>query len=396
MTPAVVGALLGAVVAAAPVEPRVAVRFLDRSAPAEVLVEGRGRALQLAAQGDALLRDGAPSAQPLALPSARWRVRIAGEPDREYVGVVEARAEGGAVRLALLLPLERYVAGVVASELPPGTPPEAMRAQAVVARSFALAARGRHAGDRLCDLAHCQVLRGHGIDAEHRVAAATAAHATAGQVLRLRSGRVAEAVYHGSCGGHTADPVEVFGGGGEATGAAAVPDPGCAGPGWSARIPLDVLLGVARERFAAADTEGPPERAWRSRLDHVSRPSAETVESPSDLTLVRGAGGWVVQVRSRDGARTSGDGFARALDRALGWGQVRSARFHLAADPGGVRLGGSGLGHGVGLCQAGAARRALGGESYPSILRHYFPQATLGRVSAITISRPMGPPLPRP
>ncbi len=366
---------------ASPGERAVAVRILDRSAPAEVLVEGRGRVLLLAARGGALLRDGAASAQPLTLPAARWRVRIPDEPDREYVGALEVRAQEGVVRVALLLPLERYVARVVASETEPGTPTEALRAQAVVVRSFALAARGRHAGDRLCDLAHCQVLRGHGLDPGHAAAAAEAARATAGEVLLLPSGRVAEGAYHGACGGHTADPLQAFGG--DASGAAAVADPGCSGPEWGARVPEALFLRVARERFAAASPERP--------FDSASLRSGRMVAtSASDLTLVRGTGGWVVQVAARGGARTGGDGFARALDGALGWGQVRSSRFQVAFEPGAVRLHGSGLGHGVGLCQAGAAGRARNGEPYRAILRHYFPHAVPGSA----ISHPGGWALP--
>ncbi|GAC1537625.1 MAG: hypothetical protein NVS2B9_03950 [Myxococcales bacterium] len=92
-------------------------------------------------------------------------------------------------------------------------------------RSYALATRGRHGDADLCDLAHCQVLAGRGPRA-HLAAAASATRATAGEVLRLASGAIAQATFHAACGGHTGDPRELFGGDGTgATGS------GRAGPG---------------------------------------------------------------------------------------------------------------------------------------------------------------------
>ena len=80
---------------------------------------------------------------------------------------------------------------------------------------------------------------------------------------------------------------------------------------------------------------------------------------------------------SSGGSVVGGEAFARALDRSLGHGQVRSARFEVQRSAGSLRLVGSGTGHGVGLCQAGAARRAAEGQGYAQILRHYFPRARI-------------------
>jgi len=77
------------------------------------------------------------------------------------------------------------------------------------------------------------------------------------------------------------------------------------------------------------------------------------------------------------GSGATGEAVARVLDRALGWGAVRSGRFHFLAQGPVVRVQGTGLGHGLGLCQAGAALRAARGETYQEILQHYFPRASL-------------------
>jgi stage II sporulation protein D len=251
------------------------------------------------------------------------------------------------------LALERYVAWTVASETAPSTPVEALRAQAVVARSYALASGRRHPDVDLCDLAHCQVLRGE-LSPRHLAAAQRAAEATRGEVLRLGSGRIAAAPFHAACGGHTGDPTELFGG--EGTGAAGVPDDGCPATPWRAVVKDETFAAVVLERFGA--TAPPEQLEWR-----------------------RGRGGYVVQV-ALHGALVGGNAFARALDARLGHRVIRSSRFTSTRDPGGVLFEGSGVGHGVGLCQAGAARRASGGASYRQILGHYFPNARIGPIHA--------------
>jgi stage II sporulation protein D len=260
---------------------------------------------------------------------------------------------GGELAVVLVLPLERYVALVVASETVPGTPLEALRAQAVVARSFLLAQGPRHTDADVCDLAHCQVLRGSGVTLAHQAAAQGATAATEGRVLVLASGAVAETPFHAACGGHTGEPEEVFGS--TATGASAVEDTGCPQEGWEAALPLG--------RF-------------REALGPVLSPAA--TGALSELALLTGQGGYVLRVVAPGGAGSArGEAVARALDKAMGWGAVRSGRFSFRQEGDTVQVRGAGLGHGLGLCQRGAALRAARGESYQAILSHYFPRATL-------------------
>jgi stage II sporulation protein D len=250
------------------------------------------------------------------------------------------------------LELEVYVAWTVASETEPATPPEALRAQAVVARSYAVAAGRRHADVDLCDLAHCQLLRGD-LAARHLAAARRAAEATRGEVLRLDSGRIALAPFHAACGGHTGDPSELFGGDG--TGAAAVPDDGCPAQPWRTMVPAAVFEAVVAERLGA-------------------------VAPPEALDWSMGRGGYVVQV-ALDGRVVGGEAFTRALDARLGHRSIRSSRFTATRTSRGVLFEGTGIGHGVGLCQAGAARRAAAGAKYRQILGHFFPHARIGHLS---------------
>lgn len=330
----------------------VSVRVLGRLHPVEVRFSRPGELHVAVVAGGRLWLDGGPVDGARSLPEGRWRVAASGSPAREYTGAISVSAGGDEVAVVVRTPLEDYVESVVAAETERGTPLEALKALAVVVRSYAAAAPGRHAGTDLCDLAHCQVM-GTPVPGDHRAAARAAARSTSGQVLRLEDGSVASAGFHSACGGHTADPREAFGGDG--TGAAAVPDPGCPAAPWQASIPGPVLVRVARRELSRGEAGPAPVRV-------------------DDLRFLRGQGGYVVQVASGD-AVVGGEAFVRALDRSVGHGKVRSARFQLHREGDSLRLVGSGVGHGVGLCQAGSARRAAEGQGYERILRHYFPHA---------------------
>ena len=254
---------------------------------------------------------------------------------------------------------ERYVALTVAGETTPGTPPAALEAQAIVARSWAAATPRRHGNADVCDLAHCQLIRA-SVSPAHLAAAQRAALATRGVVLVLASGEIAMAPFHAACGGRTADPHEVFGGENH-SGAESIEDPGCDGPRWRAIVSRDVVERAASETL----------RGGSSGPMHAVR--------LADLELTAGRGGWVrAVVDTAKGNSAFGDAFVRALGRAVGWGVVRGGRFRLRSGAAqDVVIDGVGLGHGVGLCQTGAARLANAGETAPEILRHYFPGAML-------------------
>jgi stage II sporulation protein D len=350
------------------------VRILSRFHPQAVDVSRTGEHHRVTRDGTGLRVDGAPAGESHIFPEGRWRVKVAGAPGREHSGAVTVSGSGAEVAVVLHMALEDHVAAVVAAETEPGTPLEALKALAVVARSFAASAQSRHPDADLCDLAHCQVMGGP-VPPAHRQSARAAVRATAGQVLRTGSGAVSVATFHAACGGHTADPTEIFGG--ARTGAAAVPDLECPRGAWQVSIdePLFSRV-VAQELSRGSPSPGPA--------------ALET------LLFRRGAGGYVIQVT--DGTRAiAGEAFARALDRALGHGRVRSSRFEVQRSGGIVRLAGSGIGHGVGLCQAGAALRAARGQGYGAILRHYFPEARPdpGALALEFTSGSAEPPAPR-
>ncbi len=135
-------------------------------------------------------RDGAP---------VRFMVSVPGRIHREYFGTLEIRPHAKQLLAMVTMDRETAVASIVAAELPAGAPVEAQKAQAVVARSFLIAARGRHEGFDFCDTTHCQFLRETPAAGS---AARRAQEATTGLALTY-VGRPIAALYSANCGGRT-------------------------------------------------------------------------------------------------------------------------------------------------------------------------------------------------
>jgi peptidoglycan hydrolase-like amidase len=167
---------------------RTSVVIVDQNGLKQTL-EG-SRILNLRSPATATGRDGAETAFILSIPG---RIR------REFHGRLEVREQNGLLLAIVKMERENAVASIVAAESPPSAPLEARKAQAVVARSFLIAARHRHEGFDFCDTTHCQFLRE--APAAGSVAA-KAAEVTRDLVLAYQ-GRPIAALYSANCGGKT-------------------------------------------------------------------------------------------------------------------------------------------------------------------------------------------------
>jgi len=142
------------------------------------------------------------------VPAAGDHIRVDGKP---YRGVIELRIDAvGQIRPIDWVGLEVYLLGVVPAELGPEVWPEieALKAQAVAARTYAWRNRGQFsgAGYDICGTPRCQVYSG--VDAEHPLSD-RAVLATAGQMLSWE-GEAIIALYTATCGGHTDHGKDVF------------------------------------------------------------------------------------------------------------------------------------------------------------------------------------------
>jgi stage II sporulation protein D len=224
-----------------------------------------------------------------------------------------------------VLDLEDYVARVLAGEAATFTSPEALKAMAVAARTFAVHHIGRHRaeGFDFCNTTHCQKLSHAGMTASRHAVAATDSE------LLWYEGRPAATYYHGHCGGTTAAGHEVW--------------PGI-------RVPY--LRSI-----------------------------------PDTYCVARGRGDWKTEIASQEPIRiTRRSASGRVMEVSIGGKPISAERFQeqapaLRSNLYGVEpnsISGFGRGHGVGLCQAGAEERGKAGHSYRSILAFYYPGTTLG------------------
>ncbi len=263
--------------------------------------------------------------------------------------VVRVRVDGG-VRA---VPLEAYVERSVASEVYATWPAEALKAQAVVTRSYALYERASQR-DAAWDVESSVLSQRYAPASPVAASIRLATRQTRGQVLSF-AGEPILAAFHASSGGRTASAAEVWGL--DLPYLRQVPSPDDEAPDyfWSYQVSLDDL------RAALIEAAYP-----RVRGDEVR-------------VLERSRSGRVTRVRLA-GAELSG----RELRQVLGGRAIRSARFDVRSERGGVLFLGSGAGHGVGLCQWGARELALRGQSYTEILAHYYPGTELQPFAAVT------------
>jgi peptidoglycan hydrolase-like amidase len=134
-------------------------------------------------------------------------VRVGGKAVR---GELELRPGLQGVLVINVINLEQYLRGVVPAEMGPRAFPnlEALKAQAVAARTYAVAHLGDHAADGydLCDSQACQAYEGAGAE---QLLSDRAVLETAGEVLTWQ-GRPIDAMYHSTCAGHTEDAAAIF------------------------------------------------------------------------------------------------------------------------------------------------------------------------------------------
>jgi len=158
----------------------------------------RVAASQVACQTGRVRLEGASVAVTSEGNKAAFRLSVPGRIERRFEGRLELTAVGKSLRAVVMMDRETAVGAIVAAESPPGATFEALKAQAVAARSYLLAGV-RHEGFDFCDTTHCQYLRAPAAEDDP---ARLAVAATRGLVLTY-AGKVVRALYSRSCGGVT-------------------------------------------------------------------------------------------------------------------------------------------------------------------------------------------------
>ena len=228
---------------------------------------------------------------------------VPGKIERRFHGTLEITSVAGGLIPVIAMDREYAVAAVIAAEYPDGTPLEALKAAAIVARSYYAASPKRHAHFDFCDTTHCQF---HRAPPAPQHAAWQATRETEGIVLRYQN-RPFAPLYSASCGGRTRTASEV----------------GLHDDDVYPYFAVDCHSCLRRSR------------TWTRQIDGKVTPTEQfrlAKKIPSNNYVIEG-----------------------------------------------TMLHGRGEGHGVGLCQNGAAAMVSGGASFRDILNHYYPNTTCFR-----------------
>lgn len=323
----------------------------------------------------------------------RGPVRVGGRTHHGDLRV--AGHPGGGLRATITLPLETYVAGVVAAELSIwSAAPAELEAMAIAARTFAVSAIAKRRQDGqpavLTDGVMDQAYHGtyDGSVSKGALAVAERLRAAVQRTERMvvvRADRLEETRYHASCGGHTANFKDVFTtevARYDAHGPTAVPCQPCA-------------QRAAQEKAREGTQQAPADKrplGWVIDLDPATLESTgarlhlggaiRTIEP----TRRDGAGRWM-EVRVTGPARAKTLRFD-ALRAAIGYTSWKSGMVDTLTPPAGssvpdgqpLRVQGRGRGHGVGLCQESARDYARAGWTAQRILSHYYPGTSIKRI----------------
>jgi stage II sporulation protein D len=247
--------------------------------------------------------------------------------------------------------LEDYLVGLINCEISSQWPMEAVKAQAVVARTYAVFQKEARKNS-MYDLESTvidQVYNGCEIEDSR---AQRGVMETAGEVLTF-NGSVIQAFYHSNCGGHTESAENVWG------------------------CPLPYLQGVACSYCLAAQSARWEQTLPLYRIESLLRNSGMQVAGLRDIrTGRRNRSGRLVELflDSSDGVQTIS---AVNFRKAVGYTLIRSTNFQVRITGGDAVFNGNGYGHGVGLCQWGAKHRAAEGFDYREILAYYYPGVRL-------------------
>ncbi|MCD6117285.1 SpoIID/LytB domain-containing protein [bacterium] len=307
----------------------------------------------------------------------------------------------GRLTIINILPVEEYLKGVLPSEMPDTFPLEALKAQAVAARSEALAKIGHaHPNDPfdLCADVHCQVYSG---QTKRSKLSDRAVKETRGLVL-WDNHMICDAVYAAVCGGHTEDAKNVWGGTDTEYLRGRYDGPSSLKKDYGSLQNEDNLRRwLTQTPMAFCNSTGNVPASlnytkkyfrWEKNLSQAELQKSIKNATGRDLgeildieVLSRGVSGRIIQMQITG---TKGRVLLNRelkIRKALSSTTLWSSCFFVDKTdiingiPEQFILKGGGFGHGVGMCQTGAAMMALKGASFVQILNHYYSGARLRR-----------------
>jgi stage II sporulation protein D len=279
-----------------------------------------------------------------------FRLNIPGQRERDYDDHLIVQVKGNRLVLVNRVDLEKYVAGVVLSEVGRIEVPEYYKVQDIISRTYALNNLNRHKaeGFHLCDAEHCQVYKNRCTLPIIRESAAL----TRGDVIVDSSGALITAAFHSNSGGMTLNSEDV----------------------WSQSLPylkaVNDSFGLVMSKAAWQDTI--PLSKWLAYLGNKYH-----------LAWEEEIIGQLIRFEQQERKTHLLPGIPLKEIRA-DW-QFRSTWFEIEPQGDFLVFRGKGWGHGVGLSQQGAIRMIEKGFDYQEVIRHYYQGVRIVPHSALHI-----------
>ncbi|MBI4709579.1 MAG: SpoIID/LytB domain-containing protein [Nitrospirae bacterium] len=265
-----------------------------------------------------------------------------------YNGTIDVRKDKNGLYFISEIPFEKYVEGVVASEIGKGWDIEAVKVQAVVARTYAAYYKAVNAGKdyHLTSSVLSQVYKGENTDPW----VAVAVKETEGEILTYE-GKPIEAFYHSTAGGRTELPEEA----------------------WGKKKSYPYLKSVEY-----AD-ESSPYFSWKRKFSLKEIEKALGIKEIKEVSVAAFTVTGRVKTLKITAENSVKEINAGDLRRLLGYKELPSTFFTVKLFGKEVIFDGKGYGHGVGLSQWGAYEMAKQGKTYKEILTYFYPGSVLQR-----------------
>ena len=254
--------------------------------------------------------------------------------------------------------IEDYLKGVLPKEVNPNWNMEALKAQAVISRSYVIKNLQRHSSDNfnLCSSVHCQVYGGANIESANCNKAITD---TTKQVITFKD-EIAQTVFHASCGGYTENPKSIW--------------------DWKNETP-DYLKG-RKDKYCSKS----PHNKWNCTLSETTI-RKKLINAGYKIDIIKSiklsgntpghAKEFVIIKHKKGELKLNAYKFRLAVDSNL----IKSSFIKNINKKGNDFIfSGKGWGHRIGLCQCGAKAMAEKGISYKKILKFYYPKTEIESV----------------
>ncbi len=258
----------------------------------------------------------------------------------KYTGDIEVWKGDNGLYIINELPLEEYIKDVVAAEVSSDWDMEALKAQAVVSRTYALYQK-KISGDSLYHIASSvlhQVYKGNNPDAR----IAYAVEKTKGEIITYDNSPIA-AFYHSTCGGRTENPEEVFG----------------KGYPYLKSVETKCDLSPYSEWERSIDIKEIEKALNIPLIKDISISSYTSTNRVKELNIMTDSN--ILKIPATEFRKT------------IGWSRLPSTNFSINKDNNTIFFEGKGYGHGVGMCQWCALKMAREGKNYKEILSYFYP-----------------------